>query len=128
MAEKCPNCGASLHSHREHVQFWVCGSSYCERLKLFTEGLDCLRRQLAQAKAIVDKLPKTADGVSVVPGMEVWRWDAYLKCVKQCVVDRVYQNGGVGLSFHDNDEGGFVSTQLYSTREAAEAAKGNPND
>lgn len=34
-----------------------------------------LRQQLAEAKAIVDKLPKTADGVPIVPKMKLWQID-----------------------------------------------------
>ena len=72
-------------------------------------------------REIVAKLPKTADGVSVVPGMTVWV--IVLALVKQDNVSAVIcDEGGVyvrldkwGPSFEDHHP-------IYSTPEAAQAA------
>jgi hypothetical protein len=69
-------------------------------------------REIARLQAIVDKLPKTADDVPVVPGMELWApahmaWD-------------VRQGREPRASLSDD----VVHTkEYYSTREAAEAAR-----
>jgi len=67
-------------------------------------------------QAIVDKLPKTADGAPIVPGMEVWlpghpRYPGEVETdfsVNPCV---------------DWPEKIYNPTKLYSTREAAEAVR-----
>jgi len=58
-------------------------------------------------KEIVDKLPKTADGVSVVPGMELWYRHKY--------DGRFFI---MTAAFHDAES----IDSAYSTLEAAEAA------
>jgi hypothetical protein len=68
-------------------------------------------RSVGEMKAVIDKLPKTADGVPVTPGMDTY----------QCSFDRVSKfTGNVG--FHNSDILQAFS-KYYSTREAAEAAK-----
>lgn len=60
--------------------------------------------EVERLQAIVDKLPKTADGVPVVPGMVVWK--------SNC------EPTNVGMLL------GTWVCQCYSTHEAAEAAGG----
>jgi len=77
----------------------------------------CESREL---RAIVDKLPKTADGVPMVPGMEVW-----------CIGTMRYNNGAMEeLSGRTKEHvlmglqrGKLFEGRLYSTREAAEKAR-----
>jgi hypothetical protein len=59
-------------------------------------------------QAIVDRLPKTADGVPIAPGASVWAWmgDAG-------IVETEIQRVG---------KGGWFDA-CYSTREAAEKAR-----
>ena len=64
-------------------------------------------------RAIVAALPRTADGVPVVPGMEVWKeWRGRLE--RNVVMPPMVSIGSVYMD----------ATVCYSTREAAEAAKG----
>lgn len=75
-----------------------------------------LREKLTAAEAVVAKLPKTADGVSATPGM-----DLFVPCtyrdgfkVELAVVHRI----------HGTLNGGHIELAMcYSTREAAAKAK-----
>lgn len=76
--------------------------------------------RLAELEAIVDKLPKTADGVPVMPGMTV-----FFTTGKGCSVNGIVQHvtsaccgntSGAGLHWWRS------TSDCYSTREAAEAA------
>jgi hypothetical protein len=71
----------------------------------------------------IDKLPKTADGVPVVPDMRLW----HIQC------GQIYSEVVEGLSghFYHNPveesrwpDGEFDAHCCYSTREDAEAARG----
>jgi hypothetical protein len=105
--DKCPKCGA---------------------IGIYHEYEECLERQLAamteraeKAEAVVAKLPRTKDGVSVVPGEDtVWQWECrggkyqWVEC--EINIDYGYLETETDL----------VNTsrvpQCYSTREVAEAA------
>ena len=64
--------------------------------------------ELDRLYAIVERLPKTADGVAVVPGMDcVYRWQAV--------------GGGYIGEFHETAK--HLIEASYSTRAAAEAAQ-----
>jgi hypothetical protein len=79
--------------------------------------------QVERLRAIVDKLPKTADGVPVVPMMEVWFWnDAdYIDSAHAYTFSQ--QRHKVPISILT--EWGWVRVaHCYSTREAVEAAGG----
>lgn len=96
---------------------------------------DTLRQRVAKLEAeiaaIVGKLPETADGVPVVPGMDVWLpTGAAYQSGNVLVVHR-----GVGhhiiqwvavevIAVHADlaTETRFPARECYSTREAAEAA------
>lgn len=69
-----------------------------------------LRKDRDRLQAIVDRLPKTADGVPIYPGMTVF---ARLRCaVTEVDVPKVGCGG--------------VYAQCYSTRDAAEKARQQP--
>tara|TARA_R110000803_G_scaffold43701_7_gene93050 strand:+ start:6327 stop:6626 length:300 start_codon:yes stop_codon:yes gene_type:complete len=65
--------------------------------------------------AVVEKLPVTADGVVVVPGMPLWGW-----------VDR--HDGTPGLAHRQNWMVWRVAeiNRCYSTKATAEAARAKP--
>ena len=67
--------------------------------------------RIAELEAVVEKLPKTADGNRVVPSVDfVWNW---------CALD-----GGYWESIKCPSRAGWVA-KCYSTRDAALAAKGD---
>lgn len=72
---------------------------------------DCLQ-------AIVDKLPKTADGVPLHMGMDVWLIDG---AIPRCSMVADATLAGVAyLLFHGAMDGPHDIQELYSTQEAAE--------
>jgi hypothetical protein len=90
---------------------------------------DCYSKQVAEIerlRAIVDKLPKTADGVTISPGMSVWcllddEW-------QKVIASEVSDVGQVNIMDEVDDEGGGFweireASDCYSTRQAAEEAK-----
>ncbi len=83
--------------------------------------------RIVALEAIVDKLPKTADGVPVVPGMDVWCKDAvsHPRSTVGCYqwhVKNVDFRGLISGTFHNVSEGPHDASACYSTRQAAEAA------
>jgi len=97
----------------------ICGVTVAEARELLAE--------LARLRAIVDKLPKTADGVPVYVGMRFW--------IKEDAGDSEFEGWivtGIGPeTAGENDRYdwvrtngiGYLTTQvIYSTRAAAEAA------
>lgn len=83
------------------------------------EEAEKLEAETERLQAIVDKLPTTADGVAVLPGMTVWVDADYGDGLKiwELVVDDLSMAGAWdGARCH---WGHFHS---YSTREACEAA------
>lgn len=107
-------CG---HDRRFHLMLAKNGCCACE--------LESKAAEIKRLRAVVGKLPKTADGVPVVPGVDRVFW---MGCHPE--------NAGVPLEvaddgyvrFRGNKFQGFVDGALvmvgdcYSTREAAEAA------
>ena len=68
--------------------------------------------EFERLQAIVDRLPKTADGVPVVPGMEVWGQFEYRCNIENAIVlESIYSDAVPASQF------------WYSTCEAAEAAR-----
>lgn len=119
--DKCPKCGmerveAYQLDENERWMNYRCGSRIDARGFVDYETGTCLRRQLAQANETLDKLPKTADGVRVVPGMTLWqpmsgkkvRLKAYMACELM---------PGGRRSLHQVLTPDFA--MRYSTREAA---------
>ena len=68
-----------------------------------------------ELQAIVDKLPKTADGVVVVPGMTLWAVDTEGETLE---ID--YNEYGPWIKSVECEQWDLMET-TYSTREAAEA-------
>ena len=83
--------------------------------------------ECASLRAIVDRLPKTADGVAILPADDVWVLDSKHGCPKgvyaiQCMVSTI-DDAGPELVFHGKRYGIKHGDDCYSTREAAESAK-----
>lgn len=95
-----------------------------------TNNKDQLIRTIEQARkfraerdalqAVVDKLPKTADGVVVVPRMTLYTRDGELSHGFTAGIDAL----GIVVDQWDHE----VDAPFYSTREAAEAAMATPTD
>ncbi len=85
----------------------VCGTLHAPTSQT-QEAAKQMRAERDRLQTIVDKLPKTADGVPVVPGIKVWHRD-YLGVVTEEA--GVWKPPFPGLL-----------VCCYSTREAAEAA------
>jgi len=81
-------------------------------------SLDDANAKIAELQAMVDKLPKTADGVPITPGMEVFlQFRGGYTMQTQYVMNDLH----IG-SCPPKKEAGTYS--WYSTIEAAEKAKG----
>lgn len=92
---------------------------YQNGLAEMESAIDEKDSEIEHLQAIVDKLPKTADGVPIVPGMTVSVLANYgdgLRIHKLVVYDLT----SIGCS--DGDRYHWDCHQCYSTREAAEAA------
>jgi len=84
--------------------------------------------EIDRLQAIVDRLPKTADGVPVTPGMIVWIWSK-VETPKPSPI----REKRLLYSYHDwcDVQTGYVSAtrksvplcSVYSTHEAAEKAR-----
>lgn len=117
----CPECGVE-------------GMLVCDELLVLEGGLPhmkhgvgCLENQVARLQAIVDKLAVTADGVPVVCPMTVWVvYGSVIHEYRLSGYDHhremwtVYFEGG-GFS------AGIDWSHVFSTREAAQAAKDAPS-
>lgn len=88
-----------------------------EMLQISRKEVGQLRTEIERLRAIVDKLPQTADGMPVVPGMRVWRLEhpTTLGHVVMSVRKGSVDLNGMGTVFQ--------ASSLYSTRNAAEAAR-----
>lgn len=85
------------------------------------------QRKAAEEHAIVDKLPKTKDGVSVVPGEDVvWHPEVKSNVSNELQAMAIDIDGGAAWWRTPKDRR-FVS-DCYSTREAAEAARKEGDD
>ena len=101
--EKCPDCGRPTTGHR-----WQDRGGRCT---------ECLITAFAAAQAVVDKLPKTVDGVPIVPGMTVWpRGDLFIGDEQGAVVKLILWDDLSG-------EVELDARHCYSTEAAALAAK-----
>jgi hypothetical protein len=94
------------------------GASVYDRLASAQLELATVQRERDELRAVVEKLPKTADGVAVVPGMVVYAihpmTDSYVAMMVYMDADNdEWQNG------NRND-----FSECYSTKAAALAAKG----
>lgn len=94
-----------------------------EYLATLTENTRCyiaeLEQKVERLRGVVDKLPKTADGVPIVPGMRLWFWGLSDLIRQQCegiTVDGWYDLIG---KHPTSDE---KRRPTYSTCEAAATA------
>lgn len=67
----CPNCGYRVMEHRLR-----------EQLKIANNAINGWRAEIKRLRAVVNKLPHTADGVPVVPGDAYYRIDPDGECEK----------------------------------------------
>lgn len=89
----------------------------------FMVGYATARREeqaeLQTLRDTVGKLPKTADGVAVTPGMEVWVWqDGELRHVYATCFDLVTDDWWLRYGMYD----WCIQDVCYSTEAAARAA------
>lgn len=95
----------------------------CRELLLAREKeIQSLEKTIERLRTVVDKLPKTADGVPIVPGMEVWLRGRY-RYPGEVEADAYGVNPCV-----DWPEALYHPSQLYSSREAAQAAAEDENE
>jgi len=129
----CPRCGA-LPSTPGGFGDWVCLSYELEGSFVQSDACRLCRanRQVRELETIVDRLPKTADGVPVVPGMEVWvpcetagYWGQKPGKAVKFMVDWIRSQGTpIHLQFVQGQPYQILAERCYSTREVAEAAGG----
>ena len=130
---KCPGCGAKkdkISVDKCGCFKFMCGSQRnCPSAQNdfyqdeFHASRRCLETQIKQLQAVVDKLPKTADGAPVTLGMKVYVYNADMIHVGK--VDVFNGIGDNGRKYYWR--GSFIPFQLpieecYSTRKAARAA------
>ncbi len=72
------------------------------------------------AAEIVARLPMTADGVPVVPGMDVWFSEPSPHCA---LAYQARMDGEIATTFHGSVYKSVAASDVYSTREAAEKAR-----
>jgi len=118
--KKCPDCGCYM--------FCFEGGSAHERHQHTVGGLHCLEAQLATANAVIEKLPKTANGVTAVPGMKLYP----LHPIPDTEDDHGIVTIGVydpeTMEHHVHGYNDFRVGLNYSTPQAAaEAAKKSPD-
>lgn len=85
-------------------------------------AIDELREAAAEIErlqAIVSRLPRTADGMPIAPGMKLWTvFDG-----SDVTVNWFCRGHGTGVWLMDTDRGNRTESECYSTREAAEKAR-----
>jgi hypothetical protein len=102
--------------------------AWCRANRYDIDNIASLREQLADAEAIVSKLPKTTDGVRMVPKSHYWAWctDEYGDDNDGCMCEVIWWQGGGDQCFNpeytlvDNKHGWefFDVDWVCSTREA----------
>jgi len=108
---------ANKYSGEGHDTLWQC-------VNLLFRLSKCLQDRIVELEAIKERLPKTADGVSVVPGEDtVWDWRMRngpgTETWVECAVEIPQPYAEINYDYvAPNDVGG-----CYSTLEAAKAAK-----
>lgn len=80
----------------------------------------CAIDEIERLQEIIGHLPKTADGVLIVPGISVW-----LKTGKNVTVDSVEVMLDT-IGWRDITGRPYLGSECYSTSEAAEAARKGP--
>jgi hypothetical protein len=124
-ASLCPKCRKALQAKESKEP----PEDIVERLltqwhavpELRTEAADEIKRLRAELDALKSKLPKTADGMVVVPGLVVFFWKyAGDEIVERTVRTMRWDRAGVWLDWKEtNTATGRSPEDVYSTREAA---------
>ena len=124
----CPICNAEpckcVPTTLWEPELYVLWKSHSNNVRLLHDNCSvCVAAQrlanhIAEREAILSRLPKTADGVPIAPGDTVWpRGDLFME-------DE--QGAEIRYSLYDKttgDDGDLLPSYVYSTREAALAAK-----
>lgn len=116
-----------LNLHKETTICLICHCSECEAggcLESAIEVANDLLRERAkrsELQAIVDKLPRTKDGVSIAPGDMI-----HIEPGCDAVVERIVWSDEDGWCFEKAEQTlSFVISKCYSTKQAAlDAHKG----
>jgi hypothetical protein len=105
----------------------------CELLGVHSdpELLGLAAAEIQRLRDIIDKLPKTADGVPVVPGMKVYvpaavagYWGQKPGKAVEFMVDWIHSEAmPIHLVFIQGQTYQILASRCYSTRQAAEEAK-----
>ena len=92
----------------------------------YIRDLEAENKRLA---AIVDRLPKTTDGVPITPGMTVWTYNpGYEEEILSYIVARIALcdkgDWWIADKTADTWQGGMEPDECYSTEQAAREAEG----
>ena len=107
MADQIYSLPALLKMLREPCEIEKCGHCHLER-----QAAD----EIERLRAIVDRLPTTADGVPIVPGMAIYQIDGSPAIVSG------YDWHGDWWEIELEHDRFLPADECYSTREAAEKA------
>ena len=129
MSDKCPKCGTEHPMGRSIPRLGRLGDwGWREIAVAAADHAHCAEQRIAALEAIVAKLPKTKDGVAVVPCVDRlwypypgrqavpsqgWSWSPFWARDKWSLVFMPYLGGGSH----------FCPEECYSTKEAADAAE-----
>ena len=109
--QTCAECRRSFVGPDTGIGDNLCDSCAQELHAECRQALAELQEENDRLQAIVAKLPKTADGVPVVPGMEVWQ-DCFDGIKQRWAASGIEDDRAMVTS--------FVYAECYSTRKAAE--------
>lgn len=123
--ENCPFCGEPRIRQCHTYNIFRCGTQGPDINGEYDTGRACdlhthhrllAKRdaEIERLRATVDRLPKTADGVPVTPGMECW----YRSCGGRVVSFQISDWGDIATDWDDS------GPRYYSTRAAAREAAG----
>jgi hypothetical protein len=135
----CPDCGSGFSDRPHNRRGWFyaeCGRRYhvgrgewepMAPTGCLSRQLSRLRSDLAAARGVIERLPKTADGVPVVPGMNLWtatyRADnGPWACGVLAINHESHNAYELVVRDADGNEDEVEAGWCYSTREAAEQA------
>lgn len=159
---KCPDCGAAPRNKYQYECFSSTShmtrgqrcfevqvnqltaenarledeNKHCsQRLMGMSDDYDVRTMEVMRLQVIVDKLPKTKDGVPIIPGMTLWDKNLMSFKVKWVSIEMGHMepefegddrplhtnlpNGLLSMAYEDRN-GRFLWWKCYSTREAAE--------
>ena len=113
---ECPQCGMMLNLNSGLFGKPLGTDARAALEKAFLEArLTTAKARIEELQIIVDKLPKTVDGMPITPSMQLFTPDGRMPCSSRAAVIWM---GPQGIC---NEEIPFFN--CFSTREAAKAAK-----